>query len=411
MQLKENIILFLTSNNVYYDNHSHFGHSSLWEKGRRLFVTPRICLTKANQIKEFLFMYSPNKGYILVQKIRKHFHGYPLLRVLGLDWTQRRRFLEPVWYPSKVQDLEYGCMVDCTEITVELLQLEVGNEPIEISKHVSILTSHIMARIEFGCSYEQGILIVKLLNQYKQIISAQSTWHSYIYRRRELKVIENQVERILLEIIQPRVDHVTIGRISSHGNDLLGKFLDEMHKKFGFINMKLIVDQCKKSLFVGDEPTTHLITSTLTLLSRNPYWQDLVRAEINERCHGHPPTAHQLRMHGLLNMAIKESLRLYPPVAIIERMVCEDIRLRDGLVIEKGVAVCIPVKTIHLSEEIWGEDVHEFNPLRFADDACAEPRKHFLPFSTGTQNCPAQYFALMKAKIILALFLSRFRFI
>ncbi|XP_055806508.1 cytokinin hydroxylase-like [Solanum dulcamara] len=156
-----------------------------------------------------------------------------------------------------------------------------------------------MDRTEFGCSYEQGILIVELLNQYKQIISAQSAWHSYISRRRELKIIENQVERILLEIIQPRIDHVAIAQINSHGNDLLGKFLDEMHKKFGFINMKLIVDQCKKSLFAGDEPTTHLITSTLTLLSSNPYWQDLVRAEINELCHGHPPTAQQLRRIGL----------------------------------------------------------------------------------------------------------------
>lgn len=71
-------------------------------------------------------------------------------------------------------------MVDFTEITLKLLQLEGGNEPIEIRKHVTILTSHIMARIEFGCNYEQGILIVELLNQYKQIISAQSTWRSYI---------------------------------------------------------------------------------------------------------------------------------------------------------------------------------------------------------------------------------------
>lgn len=105
----------------------------------------------------------------------------------------------------------------------------------------------------------------------------------------------------MLDIIQPRVDHVAIGRINSHGNDLLGKFLDEMHKKLGFINMKLIVDQCKKSLFAGDEPTTHLITSTLTLLSRNPYWQDLVRAEINDLCHGQPPTAQQLRRLGLVS--------------------------------------------------------------------------------------------------------------
>lgn len=110
-----------------------------------------------------------------------------------------------------------------------------------------------------------------------------------------------------------------------------------------------------------------------------------------------------------LNMVINESLRLYPPASVLPRMAFEDIKLGD-LLIPKGLSIWIPVLAIHHSEDIWGKDVNEFNPNRFASRSFSQAR-HFMPFAAGPRNCVGQSFALMEAKIILAMLISKFKFI
>lgn len=109
-----------------------------------------------------------------------------------------------------------------------------------------------------------------------------------------------------------------------------------------------------------------------------------------------------------LNMVINESLRLYPPATVMPRMAFEDIKLGD-LDIPKGLSIWIPVLAIHHSKEIWGEDANEFRPERFGTRSFA-PGRHFLPFAAGPRNCVGQSFALMEAKIILAMLISKFNF-
>ena len=106
-------------------------------------------------------------------------------------------------------------------------------------------------------------------------------------------------------------------------------------------------------------------------------------------------------------MIINESLRLYPPATLLPRMAFEDIKLGD-LLIPKGLSIWIPVLAIHHNEELWGKDVNEFNPQRFASKSFIPGR--FMPFGSGPRNCIGQSFAVMEAKIILAMLVSKFKF-
>lgn len=109
-----------------------------------------------------------------------------------------------------------------------------------------------------------------------------------------------------------------------------------------------------------------------------------------------------------LHMIINESLRLYPPASLLPRMVFEDMKLGD-LHIPKGLSVWIPVLAIHHDKHIWGKDANEFNPERFAARSFSMTR-HFLPFAAGPRNCVGQAYAMMEAKIVLAMLLSNFSF-
>ncbi|EPS57598.1 hypothetical protein M569_17219, partial [Genlisea aurea] len=226
---------------------------------------------------------------------------------------------------------------------------------------------------------------------------------------REIRALKSEVERLLMEIIQCRRDAVEIGRSSSYGNDLLGVLLER--EKSSELNLQLIMDELKTFFFAGHDTTALLLTWTALLLAQNPTWQDKVRAEVNHAWGvGGGPTpssVDQLSKLTTLNMVINESLRLYPPAALLPRTAFEDIQL-DDLHIPKGLSIWIPVLAIHHSEEIWGEDANEFNPARFKTSNPS--RRTFLPFASGPRNCLGQGFAMMEVKIILAILIARFKF-
>lgn len=61
-------------------------------------------------------------------------------------------------------------------------------------------------------------------------------------------------------------------------------------------------------------------------------------------------------------MVIYESMRLYPPEPLVARLALEDFRFGDPHV-PKGINIWI----LLLYPEIWGPDVQQFKPERFAN--------------------------------------------
>lgn len=409
----------------------HFLHWSK-EYGKRFIYwvgsEPRMCLTDMEMIKELLSSkYSKVTGKSWLQRQGcKHFIGRGLLMANGEDWYHQRHIVAPAFMADKLK-CHVGYMLECTKRMIQSLQQVVvesstnENVEIDIGDYMSRLTGDIISRTEFDSSYDKGKRIFHLLTSL-QHLCAQSSRHLCLPGsrffpskfNREIKSLKMEVERLLMEIIQSRKDCVDIGRSTSYGNDLLGMLLAETQKKrvqngngFSF-NLQLLMDECKTFFFTGHETTALLLTWTVMLLATNPSWQDKVRAEVLQVLNNEDPSPEKLSKLTLLNMVIMESLRLYPPASLLPRMVFEDIKLGD-LEIPKGLSIWIPVLAIHHSKELWGEDANEFKPERFAGKAFA-PGRHFMPFSTGPRNCVGQAFAMMEAKIILSMLISKFSF-
>ncbi|KAJ8761182.1 hypothetical protein K2173_001238 [Erythroxylum novogranatense] len=401
-------------------------HYVLWTKtyGKRFIywngVEPRMSITETELIKELLTKYSTKAGKSWQQQQgSRHFIGRGLLMANGDDWYHQRHIVAPAFVGDKLKSNAVH-MVECTKKMLQSLQsaVESGQTEFEIGEYMTRLTADIISRTEFDTSYEKGKQIFQLLT-ILQRLSAQATRQLWFPGSRffpskynkEIKSLKMEVERLLLEIIQSRKDCVEIGRSNSHGNDLLGMLLNEMQKTRGdgfSLNLQLIMDECKTFFFAGHETTSLLLTWTIMLLATNPSWQEKVRAEVNQVCNGETPTIDNLSKLTLLNMVINECLRLYPPATLLPRMAFEDLKLGD-LHIPKGLSIWIPVLALHHSEEFWGKDANEFNPDRFTSRSFALGR-HFIPFAAGPRNCIGQNFAMMEAKIILAMLISRFSF-
>ncbi|RWW27822.1 hypothetical protein GW17_00007737, partial [Ensete ventricosum] len=367
----------------------------------------------------------------LQQQGSKHFVGQGLLMANGHSWFHQRRIVSPAFMADRLKLdlplLDYnvitqshaGYMVTCTKKMIKSLHdaIATGDDEVEIGGYLTRLTGDIISRTEFDSSYEKGRRMFQLLESL-QSLTARSSRYLWIPGsrflpsrfRREIKEMKVRVERLLMEIIQSSKDGVEIGRSSSYGRGLLGMLLSEAQKKReGFsYSLPLVMDECKTFFFAGHETSALLLTWTVMLLATNPTWQERARAEVEQVCGDDPPSSEHLPKLTLLTMIINESLRLYPPATLLPRMVFEDIKLGD-LHIPKGLSIWIPVLAIHHDATIWGEDVHEFNPERFAGRSFALTR-HFLPFASGPRNCVGQAYAMMEAKIILAMLLSSFSF-
>jgi PHYB activation tagged suppressor 1 len=114
-----------------------------------------------------------------------------------------------------------------------------------------------------------------------------------------------------------------------------------------------------------------------------------------------------------MNMIIEESLRLYPPVPALKRKVKKRVKL-GKLILPAGMELYISPLAVHHDPEIWGEDADQFNPERFERGVCKATINNsaavFLPFGFGPRTCVGLNFAIMEAKIALAMILQRYTF-
>lgn len=113
-----------------------------------------------------------------------------------------------------------------------------------------------------------------------------------------------------------------------------------------------------------------------------------------------------------LTMIVNESLRLYPPVLGVVRRVARETMLH-GLVLPAKMDILVASLKLHGDPEIWGEDVHVFNPGRFSEGVAKATNFNsaaFLPFGLGPRTCVGMNFATIELRTALSMILQCFSF-
>ncbi|TSD97763.1 cytochrome P450 [Gordonia rubripertincta] len=165
--------------------------------------------------------------------------------------------------------------------------------------------------------------------------------------------------------------------------------------------------------FSDEDVVNHMIfvlmaahdTSTITMtqmaynMAKHPEWQDRARAESLE-------LGPELGYDGLagmtaLDLVMKESLRLCPPVPAQPRMAVKDTSI-EGFYVPEGTIVTTSSLSSHRDPEFF-TNPDMFDPERFSPER-AEDKSHrfaWMPFGGGVHKCIGLYFGQMEIKTIM----------
>ena len=195
-----------------------------------------------------------------------------------------------------------------------------------------------------------------------------------------------------------RLDSVILGEVERReragqpGDDLLGMLLAARDEGGGRLSREHVRDEVITLLFAGHDTTTSTIAFLLHELARHPELQEAAAGSAAE-----------------LDLAVDETLRLYPPAWVGPRRSIEDFEL-CGVRVPGGVPVNYVSWASHRLPDVWSEP-DRFDPQRFAPGRReAIPRGAYVPFGDGSRKCIGMRFGQAEIAVIARALLERFRF-
>ncbi len=163
-------------------------------------------------------------------------------------------------------------------------------------------------------------------------------------------------------------------------------------------------------LFAGHDTTTSTISFLFHELARNPDASAQLLAEQDEVLGGAPAQASQLNGEALpqLEMAIEETLRMYPPAWIGPRRCIASFEF-EGVPVPAEAYVNYSSWASHHLPEVFPEP-GRFEPQRFAPESKALlPKGAYIPFGGGSRTCIGMRFGQMEIRTVATAILSRLR--
>ncbi|XP_010502020.1 PREDICTED: cytochrome P450 72A13 isoform X2 [Camelina sativa] len=357
-------------------------------------------------------------------------HTFPLGRIIaaglvsydGDKWAKHRRIINPAFHLEKIKNMVPAFHQSCSEVVGQWDKLALDKEgsscEMDVWPWLVSMTADVISRTAFGSSYKEGQRIFELQAELAKLIiqafrKAFIPGYNYLPTKgnRRMKAAAREVKVILGGIVNKRLRAREAGDATS--DDLLGILLESNlgQKKGNGMTTEELMEECKLFYFAGQETTTVLLVWTMVLLSQHQDWQARAREEVKQVFGDKEPDTEGLNQLKVMTMILYEVLRLYPPVTQLTRAIHKEMKLGD-LTLPSGVQISLPILLVQRDTELWGNDAGEFKPERFKDGLSKATKNQvsFFPFAWGPRICIGQNFAMLEAKMAMALILQKFSF-
>lgn len=324
--------------------------------------------------------------------------GASLLTTSGADWEARRQTMQPAFHRVRLAALT-GAM---TRAIATRLDAWAADRPIDVASEMMRLTFVIAGDAIVGAdvatapaAFERDVADL--------LAHAFARWGQLLPIPRWLPTPANRrFDRALAG-----VDRVVAGVLAQHRQHpdrrppLLEMLLDQTAAPPTAIDLR---NEVLTLLLAGHETTASAVTWTLALLAAHPDTAERARTEVLTSLGQRVPTIDDLPRLRVTTQVIQEALRLFPPIWAIERRAVEADTI-GGYAIRRGSSVIVSPWVLHRHPAFW-PDPSRFDPSRF--DGVRTPAA-YLPFGAGPRFCIGHEFAMLEARLIVAMVLQRFR--
>lgn len=330
--------------------------------------------------------------------------GDGLLTSEGEAWSGQRKLMAPAFTHTRVVR-HAGTMVECARAALAGWR---DGEVRDVGAEMGRLSLEVAVRALFGTSCEAearavGEAFSVVSDHYGHSIGRLRLprWVPTAGNRR-VRRAEEELERVVARIIAER-------RGAPGGEDLLSRLLAARGDDGRGMGPKQLRDEVITLLLAGHETTALLLTYTWWLLGGAPGVLARLRDELDRVLGERDPTPEDLPRLVWTQQLLWESLRLYPPAAILGRQAREADEI-GGWKVPAGALVFFAPWLLHRDPRFW-EAPLELRPERWTDGMrAALPRFAFFPFGGGERVCIGEAFALLEARLVLATLARRVHF-
>ena len=217
----------------------------------------------------------------------------------------------------------------------------------------------------------------------------------------------------LVELVQGIMDRRVAGPPAPEGEADLLDVLMSIREEDGSLRFSAdtITGMFISMMFAGHHTTSGTAAWTLIELLRHPEEMRVVTAELDALyADGSEVSFQALREIPRLESAIKEALRLHPPLILLLRVAMEDLSYSGFRIAQGKFVAASPAVSNRIPEDFPDPDA--FVPARYL-----EPREEdranpwtWIPFGAGRHRCVGAAFAMMQLKAIFSVLLRGWEF-
>lgn len=332
--------------------------------------------------------------------------GENVLSSEGEQWERQRDALEEFFYPARIREYT-DRMVD---LTARRLERWPNGATMSLHEEMSATALDNF----FGTVFDRPLdpdgdeTLRRAANDinlwFKPTSFALPRWVPTPARRRFREAVDT-VETEAHRLLDERKREVERADAAA-GDDLLSTLVALRADDETALSDEEIVDQVLGLIFAGHDTTALAMTYTLHQLGSHDDVRERFRAELEEVLGGDRPTLSDLGELDVTERALTETLRLYPPIHTIPRTTTRRVEV-GGYDLEPDTRTHLSVWAVHRDEAFW-DDPREWRPERWRDTSPRGKGYAYVPFGAGPRVCLGRRFALLEAKLVLAMVGQRF---
>lgn len=388
-------------------------YRTLWQSYGDL-VTIRL-----GKLKTYLVVDPVQAHYILVKNQKNFGKGklYDTFRMLvgqglvtseGDLWQQQRRLMQPSFTPTAISDYTTLMTEVIQRLVVRWQAAAAQGTVLNMDQEMMQLTMSVIGKAMFGIDLSEEMLEVeqalhtaftfitgRAITPFKAPVQWPLPTHRRFHRAMET------INHFLAERIQT-------GRQSEQKNLLTILLHAQDEESRQGMSEQQLRDEVLTLFFAGFETTARSLTWAWYQISRQPAVQQKLEAEVDAVLGQRTPTVEDLFRLPYTRMVVDETLRLYPPTAILPRQNREADQLGD-YPLAAGSIVFLAPYLIHRHPTFW-PDPETFDPERFTPEQSETRPKHaYIPFANGPRICIGNSFALLEMVLAVAMITANFR--